>query len=255
MTILECDIAGDSNFGINWSNLLGTDEADVTDEAGVTRLLGAGRGGAVTDDERAIARADFRSDRSPYPVVPEPPAVGGRVPHQLSAGRPRRWRWLRCRPRRRGTPGPPARRTERASRALPLVALVPVPIRYGAPARVPGITWAPAIARGRGRSPLGPGCGAAGQCKSGQRHPAGHQHVRKPPHPRSRLPRRRHLQRISFRKTSSKWAFHFTSCRRSFVDASAVRRAPGSSPLPLSAGGPPGAKVRVTRAVNAQSTH
>lgn len=134
-------------------------------------------------------------DRSPYSVVPESPNIGSRIPHQLSPGRPRRWRRLWRRPRRRGSPGSPAHRTTLACRALPVVAVIPVPVIGVAPAWVPLITWAPVIAGRRGR--LGPGGGTASQPERGQSQPASHQHARRPSSPRSCLLCSRHLPRIS----------------------------------------------------------
>jgi hypothetical protein len=150
----------------------------------------------------SLARAGVSLDRSPYSVVPESPNIGSRVPHQLSPRRPRRWRWLRRRPRRRRSPGPPARRTPLAGRTLPVVAAIPVPVVGVAPARVPLIPWAPVIAGRRGRGRLGPGAGAVSRSESGQGQPDTHQHTRGPPNPRSRLPHGRHLPRISFRPES-----------------------------------------------------
>jgi hypothetical protein len=142
------------------------------------------------------------SDRSKYSVVPESPNVGSRVPHQLSPRRPRRWRRLRRRPRRRRPPGSPPGRTKRASRTLPVVAVIPVPVRDVVPTRVPWITRAPVIAGRRGWSRPGRGAGAAGQSESGQNQPATHQHARRPPNPRCRLLYGRHLPRISLRPES-----------------------------------------------------
>jgi hypothetical protein len=122
--------------------------------------------------------------RSPYSVVPKSPTVDSRVPHQVGPGCPRRWRWRRRRPRRRGTPGSPARRTVRASRTLPVVAVIPVPVRDVVPARVPLITWAPVIVRRRGRRRLGNG---ASHSESGRGQPATRQHAGAEPNPRSRL--------------------------------------------------------------------
>jgi hypothetical protein len=145
-------------------------------------------------------RAGVWLDRSPDSVVKESPTICSRVPHQVSLRRPRRWRWLRRRPRRRGTPGSPARRSR--CRSLPVVALIPVPVVVSAPGRVPLITWAPVIAGRGGRGRLGPGVEAAGQSESRQSQPANHQHVRRPPNPRSRLLYSRHLPRISLRPES-----------------------------------------------------
>jgi hypothetical protein len=145
-------------------------------------------GGALHGEAAPWREPGVWSDRSPYSVVPEPPNIGSRVPHQLSPGRPRRWRWLRRRPRRRGPPGSPARRTIRASRTLPVVAMIPVPVRDVAPARVPLITWAPVIGRRRGRDRPGPRARTASQSERGQSQPATHQHARRPPKPRTRLP-------------------------------------------------------------------
>jgi hypothetical protein len=126
-----------------------------------------------------------RSDGSPNSVVPESPTIRGGVPHQVGPGRPGRLRWLRRRPCRRRPPLSPARRTERASRTLPVMAVVPVPVRDLAPARVPLITWAPAI--GRGRRGLGPGIGAADQSESGHGQQATRQQAIAESNPRSRL--------------------------------------------------------------------
>jgi hypothetical protein len=125
----------------------------------------------------------FRSGRSPYSVVPEPPTLSSLVPHQVGAGRPWRWSRRRWRPGRRRTPGTVARGRRRASRTLPVVAVIPVPVRDGAPAWVPLITGAPVRAGRRPR--LGPGAGAAGQSESGRRQPKTHQHTRRSPSPKS----------------------------------------------------------------------
>jgi hypothetical protein len=148
--------------------------------------------------------SDVWSDRSPYRVVPESPPVGSLVPHQVRPGRPRRWSRRRWRPRRRKAPGSGARGSRRASRALPVVAVIPVPVRDGGPARVPLITRAPVIAGRRGRRRRGPGVGAASQFESGQRQPATHQRARRPPDPPSRLPHSPHLPRISLRRNPGK---------------------------------------------------
>ena len=140
----------------------------------------------------SLASAGVWSDRSPYSVVPESPNTGSRVPHQLSPGRPRRWRWLRRRPQR-GSPGPPARRTALACRTLPVVAVIPVPVVDAAPSRVPLSTRAPVIAGRRGRGRLGPWVGAASQSESGHGQSATHQQPRRPPNPRSLLLHSRHL--------------------------------------------------------------
>jgi hypothetical protein len=137
-------------------------------------------------------------DRSPYPVVPESPNTGGRVPHQLSPRRPRRLRWRRRRPRRCGPPGPRARRTTLACWTLPVVAMIPVPVVGSAPARVPLITRAPAIAGRRGGGRLSPG--AANQPEAAQRQRATRQRAARPPNP---LLYSRHLSRISLRPESS----------------------------------------------------
>jgi len=124
-----------------------------------------------TPEDRLTARGltPKRSDRIPYSAVPEAPTIGCLVPHHLSPRRPRRWRWLlRC-PRRRDSPGPKARRTTLTCRRLPVVAVMPVPVVGGAPARVPVITRAPVIARRRDRSRLGPR--AARQPESRQNQP------------------------------------------------------------------------------------
>jgi hypothetical protein len=149
---------------------------------------------------RFLAISDRRSERSPYPVVPNSPVTGaGRVPHHLRPGRPGRLGWLRRRPWRRRSPGPPARRGGRPARVLPVVALMPVPVRDVAPGRVPWITRAPVTGgwRGWGR----PRDGAAGKIQSGQRHHAAHHHGRRPPH---RSLGSRHLLRISLDKDPGK---------------------------------------------------
>lgn len=142
-----------------------------------------------------IARAAKRvcSDGRPYPVVPEAPIGISRVPHQLSPRGPRRLRWLWGRPRRRGSPRPPARRAGRAAGMLPIVAAIPVPVQDAAPRRAPLIARAPVIRRGRCRLRTR----AAGQSQNGQRQSAAHQHTRSPPQPRSRPLDSRHLPRIS----------------------------------------------------------
>jgi hypothetical protein len=134
------------------------------------------------------------SDRSPYVVVPESPAIGCLVPHHARARRPGRWRWLRRCPRRRESPGPVAHRTSLARSTLPVVAVIPVPVVDAAPARVPLTTGTPVIAR-RGRCLRD----TAGQSDSGQRHRATHQCARRPSDPRSRAPCRRHLLRLLHR--------------------------------------------------------
>lgn len=87
---------------------------------------------------RALAISDLWSDRSPYSAVPNSPVTGaGRVPHHLRSRRPGRLRWLGRGPWRRRSPGPPSCRGGRAARTLPVVALIPVPVRDVAPGRVP----------------------------------------------------------------------------------------------------------------------
>jgi hypothetical protein len=177
-----------------------------------------------------MLRRGVWSDRHPYSVVPESPTIRSRVPHQLSPRRPRRWRWLRRRPRRRRSPGAPARRTTLGCRALPVMAAIPVPVVGVAPARIPSITRAPVRAGRRGR--LGPGAGAVGQSQSGQSQPATQQDARTPPDPRSRLFFSRHLPRISLRHESKQvvipshlepWAAE-TLKRNSTTSPSARRR-------------------------------
>ena len=140
------------------------------------------------------------SDRRPYSVVEESPSIDGRVPHQVGLRRPRRRRWRRRRPRRRGSPGSPgspACGSALGRRALPVVALIPVPVVVGAPGRVPLITRAPVVAGRRGRGRLRRDVEAAGQSESGQSQPATHQHTRRPLNPRSRLLYLRHPSRVS----------------------------------------------------------
>jgi hypothetical protein len=142
----------------------------------------------------ANARAGVGSDRSPNPVVPESPPVSSLVPHHQCSGRPRRWRWLRRRPRRRDSPGPEAGRT---GLALSVVAVIPVPVVGLPPTRVPLIAGAPVISGRRSRDRLGPG--AASQSERGQSQPANHQHPCRPLHSR-------HLPRISRRPDSTQAA-------------------------------------------------
>ncbi len=113
-----------------------------------------------------------RLDRSPHSVVPDSPTVDGGVVHQVGPRCPRRLRWLRRRPHRRGAPG---RRTHpmtlgRASRTLPVVAAIPVPVRGLAPARVPCTTRAPASGL-RGRRLGRPFAGAATSPKADKANP------------------------------------------------------------------------------------
>jgi hypothetical protein len=151
-----------------------------------------------TPGNQRLARAGAPLDRSPYSVVEEPPTIGRGVPHQVRLGRPRRWRWLRRRPRRRGSPGSPADWPTliRDSRTLPVVAVIPVPVV--APARVPVITWAPVIAGPRDRRRLGPGVGAASQSESRQRQRASRQRAGIKAKPRSRLLHSRSLRSQTF---------------------------------------------------------
>ncbi len=130
-------------------------------------------------------RAGARLDRGPSSVVEESPRSGGRVPHQVRLRRPRRGRGLRRRPRRRGSPGPPARRC----RTLPVVTLIPVPVVVGAPGRIPLLTRAPVVAGRGSRGRLGD---AAGQPQRGQCQAATHQL----PNPRSPVLFRRHPPRM-----------------------------------------------------------
>jgi hypothetical protein len=146
-----------------------------------------------------MLRRGVWSDRRPYSVVPESPATRSRVPHQLSPRRPRRWWWLRGRPRRRRSP---ARRTTLGCRTLPVIAAIPVPVVGVAPAWVRLIAWAPVRAGRRGRGRLGPGAGAAGRSESRQCQPATQQRARRPPDPRPRLLCSRHLPRVSLRHES-----------------------------------------------------
>ena len=120
--------------------------------------------------------------------------MGSLVPHQLSPGRPRRWRWLRRRPRRRDSPGPPARRTNLACRTLPVMAVIPVPVVSLAPARVSLITRAPVIVGRRSRRRLGD---AAGQSESEQDQSTTRQHACAQPNPRSRSRRCTHTSIVS----------------------------------------------------------
>lgn len=133
-----------------------------------------------------------RSDGSPYPVVPDAPVTSaGGVPHHLSPGRPGRLGWWRRGPRRRRSPGPPPRRGGRAARTLPVVAVIPVPVRHVAPGGVPRIARAPVTDGWRRRGRLSGG--ATDQDQSGQRQRAAH-HARNPPR---RALHSRHLPRIS----------------------------------------------------------
>ena len=136
------------------------------------------------------ARAGVGSDRGPNPVVPESPPISSLVPHHQRPRRPRRWRWLRRRPRRRDSPGSEADRTGLACRTLPVVTVIPVPVESLPPTRVPLIARAPVITGRRSRDRLGPG--AASQSERGQRQPADRQHPGRPLHSR-------HLPRISLR--------------------------------------------------------
>lgn len=154
---------------------------------------------------RALAISDLWSDRSPYAAVPNSPVTGpGRVPHHLRSRRPGRLRWLRRSPWRRRSPGPPPRRGGRAARTLPVVALIPVPVRDVAPGRVPWITRAPVTGgwRGWGRT----GDGAAGHTQSRQRQRAARHHARRPPHHPLYS---RHLLRISLDEDPGKWQSGF----------------------------------------------
>jgi hypothetical protein len=141
-----------------------------------------------------------RSDRCPYPVVPDSPVTGpGRVPHHLRPWRPRRLRWLRRGPWRGRSPGPPPGRGGRTSRVLPVVALMPVPVRDVAPARVPRVARAPVAGGCGGRGRL---CdGAGGQIERGKRQRAAHHRACSPPH---RPFHRRHALRISLNRYPGK---------------------------------------------------
>lgn len=145
----------------------------------------------------ANARAGVGSDRSPNPVVPESPPIRSLVPHHQRPRRPRRWRWLRRRPRRRDSPGPVTCRTSLACRTLPVVAVIPVPVVGLPPTRVPLIAGAPVISGRRSRDRLRPR--AASQSERGQSQPAKHQHPCRPLHSR-------HLPRISLRPDSTQAA-------------------------------------------------
>jgi hypothetical protein len=133
-------------------------------------------------------------DRSPHAVVPESPITDSGVPHQVSVWRPCRWRWLRRRPRWRGSPRSPACRSPLTCRTLPVVTLIPVPVVVVAPRRVPLLTRAPVIAGRRDRRRLGD---AAGQTKRRQGQPASRQHAGAQPNPRSRALYSRHFPRTS----------------------------------------------------------
>jgi hypothetical protein len=172
-----------------------------------------------THDPRSCSTTTRRLSRGPYSVVPEPPTIGRRVPHELGPGRPRRSGRLRRRPWRRRPPGSPARRTALTGRALPVVAAIPVPVVDGSPARVPLLTWAPVIAGRGGRGRLCRGTGPAGQAESGQSQTTAHQHRREPPSPRSCLFFGRHLPRFAFGQNPGKWLFPGPCGRRHFAMA------------------------------------
>jgi|GEM_PF-3988880 len=159
------------------------------------------------------------SDGRPYSVVPDAPISVSRVPHHLSPGRPRRLGWLRWRPCRRGSPGPPTRRGGRPARMLPVVAAIPVPVQDIAPRGAPWIARAPVLGGGRRRLRDG----AAGQAQNGQRQ---HQHGRRPPQPRSRSLDSRHLPRISRDRAPGKWLFGLPGTSRWPDDDPFLRRLP-----------------------------
>ena len=122
------------------------------------------------------------SDRRPYSVVEESPTIGSGVPHQVGPGRPRRWRRLRRRPRRRRPQWAPADQAARptlvrASRTLPVVAVIRVQVV--APARIPWITRAPVVVGRRSRRRISD---SASQSESGQRQTTS-QHACAQPNP------------------------------------------------------------------------
>ena len=135
--------------------------------------------------------------RGPHSVVPKTPAIGVGIPHQVSPGRPRRWRWLRRRPRRWGAPRSPADQPARptlvrASRTLPVVAVIRV--RVVAPARIPWITRAPVVAGRRSWCCLGDAADQSGS-EQGQ---TTHQRACAQPNPRCRSLHGSHVPIISF---------------------------------------------------------
>jgi hypothetical protein len=144
------------------------------------------------------ARAEAWLDRSPYPVVPESPTIGIGIPHQVSPRRPRWWRWLRRRPRRRGSPRSPADQAAwstlvGASRTLPVVTVIRVQVV--APTRIPWITRAPVRVGRRRRRRLGD---AASRPESEHGQTTTGQHACAEPNPRSRSPHGTHNPIISF---------------------------------------------------------